>query len=233
MLTLYTPVVQEPPCTRSEFHSSPHKQLPSFIALLPNITCLQWWDIIWDKVRKYRNWSLALFILLPGAAPSGKRTGETLSGAKAWVKPDTAPLKPIKESPNCWDALIACISFINHGFTISWLPYPWQQRIARAVKVQDYKVMVHKGLGSDKGVCGSESGDFRSTSFFFSPLADQRDDSKHRQVPSDLFSLRSVRPSLAGSSALRVLPVVSAEKVIKILRPMKASRSDLWPLRRT
>lgn len=35
---------------------------------------------------------------------------------------------------------------------ISWLPYPWQQRIARAVKVQDYKVMVHKGLGSDKVV---------------------------------------------------------------------------------
>lgn len=39
---------------------------------------------------------------------------------------------------------------------ISWLPYPWQQRTARAVKVQDYEVMVHKGFGSDKVVCGSE-----------------------------------------------------------------------------
>lgn len=31
--------------------------------------------------------------------------------------------------------------------------------------MQDYKVMVHKGLGSDKAICGSESADF-SSSFF-------------------------------------------------------------------
>lgn len=54
--------------------------------------------------------------------------------------------------------------------------------------MQDYKVMVHKGLGSDKDVSGSEFGDFRSTGFF--SLADQGVDSKHGQVPSDLFSLR-------------------------------------------
>lgn len=46
---------------------------------------------------------------------------------------------------------------------ISWLPYPWQQRTAGVVKVRDYEVMVHKGLGSDKVLCGSKFGDFRST----------------------------------------------------------------------
>lgn len=70
--------------------------------------------------------------------------------------------------------------------------------------MQDYKVMVHKGLGSDKAVCGSESGDFRSTGFgFFSPppsLTKGGGDSKHRQVPSDGSSLTIGRLSLAGSS---------------------------------
>lgn len=56
---------------------------------------------------------------------------------------------------------------------ISWLPYPWQQRTARIVKVQDYEVMVHKGLGSDKVVCGSESGDFRSTETSFFLIDDE------------------------------------------------------------
>lgn len=56
--------------------------------------------------------------------------------------------------------------------------------------MQDYKVMVHKGLGSDKAICRSESGDLRSTSFF--PLADQGDDAKHRQGKSDLFGLSIV-----------------------------------------
>lgn len=51
-------------------------------------------------------------------------------------------------------------------------------------------MMVHKGLGSDKAICRSESGDFRSTSFF--PLADQGDDAKHRQGKSDLFGLSIV-----------------------------------------
>ena len=46
-------------------------------------------------------------------------------------------------------------------------------------------MMVHKGLGSDKAICGRNSGDFRSTSFF--SLTDQGDDSKHRQGKSDVL----------------------------------------------
>ncbi len=52
---------QKPPCShrvksvKPEFHSDAHKELPCFMALLPNITCLQCWDMIWDKARKHRN----------------------------------------------------------------------------------------------------------------------------------------------------------------------------------
>lgn len=75
--------------------------------------------------------------------------------------------------------------------------------------MQDYKVMVHKGLGSDKAICGSRSGDFRSVSFF--PLADHGDDSMRRHGKSDLFGLSIVRLILAGSSIFPwVFPVVDA-----------------------
>lgn len=78
------------------------------------------------------------------------------SGKKIWVIPYTgsellvsASLKVIKAVRHHSDAL-----FINHVFTISWLAYPWRQCTAEVVKVRDYKVTVHKGLGSDKVLRG-------------------------------------------------------------------------------
>lgn len=52
-------------------------------------------------------------------------------------------------------------SFINHVFTISWLPYPWQQRTAMVVKDRITRWWSIKGLVSDKIACG-RTGDFRS-----------------------------------------------------------------------
>lgn len=60
----------------------------------------------------------------------------------------------------------------------------------------------------------------------FIPLADQRGDSKHRRGTSDLFGLTIVRLILARKQRFS-LGVSSSERrdeVIKILRPMKASR---------
>lgn len=43
---------------------SHRKVLPSFIAPLPNITCLQCCDMNWDKARKHRNKAFSSFFLL-------------------------------------------------------------------------------------------------------------------------------------------------------------------------
>lgn len=70
-------------------------------------------------------------------------------------------------------------------------------------------MMVHEGLGSDKAICGSEPGDFRSTRYF--PLADQGGDSKHTRGKSDLFGSGVMELILAGSSVfLWVFPAVNA-----------------------
>lgn len=120
-------------------------------------------------------------------------------------------------------------SFINHGFMISWLPYPWQQRTAKAVKVQDYEVMVHKGFGSDKMVCGGErqdwwlevkgNQDFSLTMRVTLPHIT----AKHlnMQYIYTVFLLRSIKFSFSNFSG------GCADKVIKILRPMKGSHFNL------
>lgn len=58
---LFFVFLQKPLCSQGaksvkpESHSPSHKELPCFMALLPNITCLQCRDMILDKARKYRN----------------------------------------------------------------------------------------------------------------------------------------------------------------------------------
>lgn len=46
-----------------QFHSRSHKDLLCFIAPLPNVTCLQYWDMIRDEATKY--WNIACSPLLP------------------------------------------------------------------------------------------------------------------------------------------------------------------------
>lgn len=89
--------------------------------------------------------------------------------------------------------------------------------------------MVHKGLGSDKAISRSQPGDLRSTSFL-----PPRWPTGFLQTPTGEIRLirfeycevdfdREQHLSSAVSSGER------RDKVIKILRPMKASRSNLWP----
>lgn len=63
----------------------------------------------------------------------------------------------------------------------------------------------------------------------FFPSLTKGDDSKHRQGKSDLFGLNIARLILAGSNifSLGVFSSERRDKVIKILRPMKASHFNL------
>lgn len=110
------------------------------------------WNTVWLVFKLFWQWSL----------PNETKSCVSSFLYKRWGEPSPL-LKKISKKVWITEMPLLHISFINHVFMISWLPYPWQQCTARIVKVQDYEVMVHKGLGSDKVVCGIESGDFRST----------------------------------------------------------------------
>lgn len=162
-----------------KFHSPTLKGRPCFMALLPNITCLQWWDMIRDKARAHWNKSDSPPSLRRLLSAKWKRWGLQFSN---WEQSQLNERSVSLFLHERWEKLnlnrfygyqrrsesLRCPHYIYKFYKSclhdKLITLSLTAAHTRAVKVWDYEVMVHKGLGSDKvWVCGSESGDFRST----------------------------------------------------------------------
>ncbi len=78
------------------------------------------------------------------------------SPASSSKEASATSLEDIKEGLNHWNALVA-YKFYKSCLYDKLIALSLTARTGRAVKVQDYEVMVHKGFGSDKVVCGCET----------------------------------------------------------------------------